>query len=162
PTTTPAITISLGAITPTSVNGITLSGSSTPTLAVTGTTTVSGANTGDVTLAGQNYLSISGQVITANAVDLSGTNATGTLAAGRFPALTGDVTTSAGALGTTIASSAVTTGKIANNAVDGTKIALGSDVAGDLMYYNGTDYVRLPIGTGGQFLQTNGGATTPV
>lgn len=46
-TTTPAITITLGAITPTSVNGITLSGSSTPTLAVTGTTTVSGANTGD-------------------------------------------------------------------------------------------------------------------
>lgn len=46
-TTTPAITLSLGAITPTSVNSVAISGGSTPTLAVTGTTTVSGANTGD-------------------------------------------------------------------------------------------------------------------
>lgn len=64
---------------------------------------LTGTNSGDVTLAGQNYLSIAGQVITANAVDLSGTNATGTLAAARFPALTGDITTSAGALATTLA-----------------------------------------------------------
>lgn len=49
PTTTPAITLTAGAITPTSVNSVVLSGSSTPTLAVTGTTTVSGANTGDQT-----------------------------------------------------------------------------------------------------------------
>jgi|GEM_PF-7049532 len=48
-TTTPAISLTLGAITPTSVNGVTLSGSSTPTLAVTGTTSVSGTNTGDQT-----------------------------------------------------------------------------------------------------------------
>lgn len=48
-TTTPAITIIAGAITPMTVNGVTLSGSATPTLAVTGTTTVSGANTGDQT-----------------------------------------------------------------------------------------------------------------
>ncbi len=46
-TSTPAITIVAGAITPTSVNGVTISGSSTPTLAVTGTTAVSGTNTGD-------------------------------------------------------------------------------------------------------------------
>lgn len=50
-TTTPAITIIAGAIVPTSVNGVTISGSSTPTLAVTGTTTVSGTNTGDQSLA---------------------------------------------------------------------------------------------------------------
>lgn len=49
-TTTPAITMSLGAITPTTVNGVTLSGASSPTLAVTGTTTVAGANTGDQTI----------------------------------------------------------------------------------------------------------------
>ncbi len=48
-TTTPAITIVAGAITPSSVNGVSLSGSATPALAVTGTTTVSGANTGDQT-----------------------------------------------------------------------------------------------------------------
>ena len=46
-TTTPRLTIGLGAITPTSVNSVVISGSATPTLAVTGTTTVSGSNTGD-------------------------------------------------------------------------------------------------------------------
>lgn len=50
PTTTPAITLTLGAITPTTVNGVTISGSSTPTLAVTGTSSISGANTGDQTI----------------------------------------------------------------------------------------------------------------
>jgi hypothetical protein len=41
-------------------------------------------------------------------------NSSGVLQAAGFPALTGDVTTSAGALGTTIANSAVTTAKMAN------------------------------------------------
>lgn len=49
-TTSGTIALSLGAITPTTVNGITLSGSSTPTLAVTGTSTISGTNTGDQTI----------------------------------------------------------------------------------------------------------------
>lgn len=39
-----------------------------------------------------------------SSIDLSSAEATGTLAAGRFPALTGDVTTSAGSLSTTLAS----------------------------------------------------------
>ncbi len=56
---------------------------------------------------------------------------------------------------------AVTTAKIAGNAVDGTKIALGSDAQGDIMYYNGTDWVRLAAGTSGQFLKTNGAAANP-
>ena len=43
----PSLTISLGAITPTSVNSVVLSGSTTPTLAVTGTSSISGSNTGD-------------------------------------------------------------------------------------------------------------------
>jgi len=51
-TTTPAITLALGAITPSSVNLVTISGSSTPTLAVTGTSSISGSNTGDQTLSG--------------------------------------------------------------------------------------------------------------
>jgi hypothetical protein len=46
-TTTPAITLTLGAITPTSVNSVVISGSTTPTLAVTGTSSISGSNTGD-------------------------------------------------------------------------------------------------------------------
>lgn len=73
---------------------------------------ISNTNTGDVTLGGENYLSIAGQVITAGSINLSGTNATGTLAAARFPALTGDVTNTVGTLATTIANSAVTFSKI--------------------------------------------------
>jgi hypothetical protein len=42
-----------------------------------------------------------------------------------------------------IQDSAITTAKIANNAVDGTKINLTSNASGDMMYYNGTDWVRL-------------------
>ena len=63
---------------------------------------------------------------------------------------------------TEIASNAVTTvkilnanvtgAKIATNAVDGTHIALGSDASGDIMYYNGTNYVRLAKGTNGEVL----------
>ena len=60
-----------------------------------------------------------------------------------------------------LADDAVDTNAIANNAVTGTKIALGSDAQGDIMYYNGTDYVRLAKGTAEQTLQMNGGATAP-
>lgn len=80
PTTTPAMTFSLGAITPSSVNGVALSGSSTPSLAVTGASSISGShsgtssntNTGDVSLASPNrYLSLTGQQITPALVDLA-------------------------------------------------------------------------------------------
>ena len=50
---------------------------------------------------------------------------------------------------------------IAANAIDGTHIALGSDAAGDVMYYNGTNYIRLAKGTAGQVLKINSGATAP-
>jgi len=41
---------------------------------------------------------------------------------------------------------------IAANSVDGTHIALGSDAAGDIMYYNGTNYIRLAKGDDDQVL----------
>ena len=70
-------------------------------------------NSTDVTLAGETYLTINGsQQITAAAIDLSGTNVTGTLAAARFPALTGDITTSAGSLTTNIAAGVINFGDI--------------------------------------------------
>ena len=50
---------------------------------------------------------------------------------------------------------------ISANAVDGTHIALGSDAAGDIMYYNGTNYIRLAKGTASQILTVNSGATAP-
>jgi hypothetical protein len=49
-----------------------------------------------------------------SAIDLSGAEATGILAAARFPALTGDVTTSSGAVATTIANDAVSFAKMQN------------------------------------------------
>lgn len=49
-------------------------------------------------------------------INLGGAYVNGTLAAARFPALTGDVTTTAGALATTIANSAVTNAKSAQMA----------------------------------------------
>ena len=45
---------------------------------------------------------------------------------------------------------------IAPNAVDGTHIAMGGDVIGDTLYYDGTDYVRLPKGLSGQLLAMGG------
>jgi hypothetical protein len=59
-TTTPALTFTLGDITPTHINSVALSGSSTPTLAVTGTSSISGANTGDQTITLSGDVSTSG------------------------------------------------------------------------------------------------------
>ena len=47
------------------------------------------------------------------------------------------------------------------NSIDGTKIAMGSDVQGDFLYYNGTNYVRLGAGTSGQALITGGTGGNP-
>ena len=63
--------------------------------------------------------------------------------------------------GGTVADGSITTLKIADNAVTGAKIALGSDAAGDIMYNNGTDYVRLAKGSANEVLQINSGATAP-
>jgi len=41
------------------------------------------------------------------------------------------------------------------------KLKLGSDAAGDTMYSNGTQYVRLAKGTAAQVLAMNSGATAP-
>ena len=50
---------------------------------------------------------------------------------------------------------------IANNSIDGTKIALGSDAQGDIMYYDGTNWVRLGAGTSGYALTTGGSGANP-
>jgi hypothetical protein len=116
----------INGVTPTAVTtGFTIAGGLTnnKTLTVAADANVSGTNTGDVALSGQDYLTISNQTITAAPVNLSGANATGILAAARFPALTGDITNTAGTVATTISNDAVTSTKIADNAVTSTKIA---------------------------------------
>jgi hypothetical protein len=60
-----------------------------------------------------------------------------------------------------IAALQVTGAKIAANTITGDKIALGSDAQGDVIYYNGTDYARLGVGTSGQFLKTQGAGANP-
>jgi hypothetical protein len=55
----------------------------------------------------------------------------------------------------------VTGAKIAANTITGDKIALGSDAQGDIMYYSGTDWVRLAKGTALYHLVMNSGATAP-
>jgi len=60
-----------------------------------------------------------------------------------------------------IAPGVIVSQDIAANAVNGTHIELGSDAAGDVMYYDGTNYVRLAKGTAGHVLTMNTGATAP-
>ena len=57
----------------------------------------------------------------------------------------------------------IDTAAIADNAVDGAKIAMGSDAAGDVLYHNGTDYVRLakPGTPKGDILSFNTSAVAP-
>jgi hypothetical protein len=78
---------------------------------------------------------------------------TGTNSGDQTITLTGDVT------GSGTGSFAAT---IADNSVDGTDIALGSDAQGDVMYYDGTNWVRLPAGTSGHFLKTQGAGANPM
>jgi len=124
------------------------------TSAITSTTTVSvvRGGTGVATLASNGVLYGNGtSPILATTAGTSGqllqANSSGVPT---FVTISSDVTLADGG--------AVT---IANNSVDGTDIALGSDVAGDIMYYNGTDYVRLGIGSAGQVLEVNSGGTAP-
>lgn len=55
----------------------------------------------------------------------------------------------------------ITNSQIQNGAVSGGKIALGSDAQGDLMYYDGVLWTRLPAGTSGQVLKTRGEGANP-
>ena len=64
-------------------------------------------------------------------------------------------------LGALAALNTVGTSQIDDNSVTGAKIALGSDAQGDVMYYDGTNWVRLGAGTSGQFLKTNGAGANP-
>ena len=49
---------------------------------------------------------------------------------------------------------------IKDNAIDGTKIAVTSDVRGDVLVYDGTNYVRLGADNG-KFLRSNGTGSNP-
>jgi hypothetical protein len=47
------------------------------------------------------------------------------------------------------------------SSIQGSEIAISSQAAGDILYFNGTSWVRLAKGTALQYLRTNAGATAP-
>ena len=151
------------------------------TSAITATGGVAGNVTGDVTgdVTGNVTGNVTGSVtgsVTGNVTgDLTGNvtgNVTGsadTLTTGRTISATGDIAWTSAAFdgsgnvtgAATLSDDAVTTAKIADNQVTGAKIAMGSDAQGDILYYDGTDYVRLGAGTSGQVLQSGGAGANP-
>ncbi len=97
----------------------------------------------------------------AKAVDLSGADATGILAAARFPALTGDVTTSSGSLATTLANTAVTPGSYgdATHVSKVTVDAKGRVTSASSVLITASGGYTPPTGTG--FPHITGGAQDP-
>jgi hypothetical protein len=94
-------------------------------LTQTGNGTISAVPTWAAITAGS--ISGLGALAVLNSVDLSGSQATGTLAAARMGALSGDVTSTAGSYATTIAANAVTVAKMQQIA---TNRLLGRSTAG--------------------------------
>jgi hypothetical protein len=107
-------------------------------LTVSGDSTISGTNTGDVTLAGTpDYITISGQTITRNAIDLAA-DVTGTL-----PIANGG------------------TGQ--TTAVAAFDALAPTTTKGDLIVHNGSDNVRVPVGgTNGHVLTVDSAEATGV
>jgi hypothetical protein len=127
----------------------------------------------------------SGTSITCTTATVNlGTQASGTLLAAQFPALTGDVTNASGSLATTVGSIGgkpislgssfatsgafgltLTTTATTNVTLptSGTLIATAtaSPAQGDILYYNGTAWTDLAHGTTGQYLQTEGASANP-
>lgn len=87
-------------------------------------------------------------------VKTSGGN--GTLSIDTNTYITGNQTITLSGNVTGSGTTAITT-TIANNVVTGAMLAMGSDATGDIIYYNGTDYIRLPIGASGNVLSVSGG-----
>ncbi len=49
----------------------------------------------------------------------------------------------------------------AAGAIDGSELIISGQVQGDVLYFNGTSWVRLAAGTNGQFLKTQGASANP-
>lgn len=99
-----------------------------------------------------------GQLIVGNAGTPTAATVSGdaTIAADGAVTIANDAVTQA-----KIADDAVGSDQIADGAVDGAAIAMGSDAQGDILYYDGTSYVRLGAGTSGQLLQSGGTGANP-
>ena len=85
--------------------------------------------------------------------DFDGTLEADAITVGGTNIVTGSLITTLGTISAGVwQGTAIASAYIADNAITGAKIALGSDAAGDIMYNNGTDYVRLAKGSNDQVL----------
>lgn len=149
------------------INGSTLSsGSSAANVTVPNSTT---------TLVGRDTI----DTLTNKSIDAG--QLTGTLAASQFPAMTGNVTSTAGSLATTIANNVVTNAMQANTMPAGTiksNVTAGtagpsdntltavldkglSTTQGSVAYRNASQWTTLSPGTNGQLLATGGPSANP-
>jgi hypothetical protein len=141
---------------------------------IKGRITAGTGNPEDLTAANvRTILGLATIATSGSATDLSA----GTVPAARMPALTGDVTTSAGAVATTIGNTVVTYAKMQNISatarVLGRKTAgagsteectlsqildfVGSAADGDILYRSGGSWTRLPIGSSTNVLTVTAG-----
>jgi len=146
-TTTPAISLSLGDITPSSVNGVAISGSSAPTLSVTGASSISGTNTGDVANTAITTNPLSQFAVTTSsqlAGVISDETGSGSLVFGTSPTLTTPV------LG---AATATSINKVIINAPATSATLTIADgktlTANNTLTFTGTDTSSIDFGSGG-------------
>lgn len=128
-----------------------LPGDSNRTITFTGNATISGTNSGDqsIGLSAPTELSVSNSPITGS----------GTIGLSWADASQNTVFAAPTTGNGTPAFRSLSLSHLPN--IDGTKIRIGSDAQGDIIYFNGTNYARLGAGTSGQFLQTGGPNTNP-
>jgi len=94
-----------------------------------------------------------------SSIDLSGSEASGTLAAGRFPALTGAITTTAGSLATSLATDAVISTNITDNTVANADLRQGIARSVIGVTGNSTANVADIQGTANQVLRVDSAGT---
>ena len=99
------------------------------------------------------------QSLTNKTINLSSNTLTGTTAQFNTALSDNDFATLAGSETLTNKTISGSSNTITN--IGGTSIRMGSDAQGDVLYFNGTDYVRLGAGTSGNFLKTQGAGANP-